>query len=152
MHVILIRIMAILFTISSSLWKRGSIPNPWGYLFARVDSGGREKYVLNCLITQTNKDLRILFERHNRLWMTYFEWFSIQFVFFFNLYTSAVLSRIWRIYSECFFFCIFSSSSLSFCKSRGYILSALPPPCPLLLYFHHLSTGSSAACILYILS
>ena len=33
---------------------------------------------------------------------------------------------------------------------RGYILSALPSPCPLLLYFHHLSTGSSAACILYI--
>ena len=35
---------------------------------------------------------------------------------------------------------------------KGYILSALPSPCPLLLYFHHLSTGSSDATILYIVA
>ena len=34
--------MAILFTITSSLWMRGIIPHPLRYLFARVDSGGRE--------------------------------------------------------------------------------------------------------------
>ena len=59
--------------------------------------------------------------------MTYFEWFSIQFVFFSNLYMSAVLSRIWRIYSECFyllyFFFIFFSA-----RAEAIFWVRCPPP------------------------
>ena len=104
------------FFFSLEVWQ---YPKPLRISFRK--SRGREKYVLNWLITQTNK---ISFKRPNRFWMTHFEWFSIQFVFIFialslslSLYERSAQQNLEDVFWV--FLYLFSSSSLSFCKSRA---------------------------------